>query len=58
AIGYNNVSMLQEVVKRWENYKAMVTKLSRCFSYLDRCYIPRMKFPAVKDVGLNCFGKI
>ncbi|KAI3835038.1 hypothetical protein MKW92_017983 [Papaver armeniacum] len=54
----DDVSMLQEFVKRWANHKVMVSKLSRYFNYMDRYYILRMKLPCLKDVGFGCFRKI
>ncbi|MCL7032907.1 hypothetical protein MKW94_008505 [Papaver nudicaule] len=54
----DDVSMLQELVKRWANHKVMVTKLARYFNYLDRYHIPRNKLPSLKDVGFDCFRKI
>ncbi|KAI3902488.1 hypothetical protein MKW92_033953, partial [Papaver armeniacum] len=55
---HDDVSMLHEVVKRWENHKVMVKHLSRCFFYLDRFYIPRSGLPTLESVGFNCFRKI
>ncbi|KAI3872752.1 hypothetical protein MKX03_028933 [Papaver bracteatum] len=55
---HDDVSMLQELVKRWENHKVMVKKLSQCFYYLDRDYIYRKGLPTLKAVGFNCFDKI
>ncbi|MCL7044989.1 hypothetical protein MKW94_020459 [Papaver nudicaule] len=54
----DDVSMLQELIKRWATHKVMVTKLTRYFAYLDRYYIPRMKLPCLKDVGFGCFRDI
>ncbi|KAI3992513.1 hypothetical protein MKX01_022604 [Papaver californicum] len=54
----DDVSMLQEFVKRWANHKVMVSKLCRFFNYLDRFYIPRRKLPSLKDVGFGCFREI
>ncbi|KAI3873877.1 hypothetical protein MKW98_001526, partial [Papaver atlanticum] len=54
----DDVSMLHEVVQRWENHKLMVKHLSRCFFYLDRFYIPGRKLPTLEGVGFNCFRKI
>ncbi|KAI3885924.1 hypothetical protein MKW92_005326 [Papaver armeniacum] len=54
----DDVSMLQELVKRWANHKVMVSKLCRFFNYLDRFYIPRRKLPSLKDVGFGCFREI
>ncbi|KAI3977418.1 hypothetical protein MKX01_000331 [Papaver californicum] len=55
---HDDVSMLQELVKRWANHKVMVSKLSRIFNYLDRYYIPGRSLPSLKDAGFGCFGKI
>ncbi|KAI3872754.1 hypothetical protein MKX03_028935, partial [Papaver bracteatum] len=55
---HDDVSMLQELVKRWENHKFMVKQLCFCFSYLDRYYIPLKGLPTLKDAGFNCFRKI
>ncbi|KAI3992506.1 hypothetical protein MKX01_022597 [Papaver californicum] len=54
----DDVSMLQEFVKRWANHKVMVSKLCRYFNYMDRYYIPRMKLTCLKDVGFGCFREI
>ncbi|KAI3894484.1 hypothetical protein MKX03_013815, partial [Papaver bracteatum] len=60
----DDVSMLQELVKRWANHKVMVTKLYRYFNYLDRQYIPQrmadhgVYVPGVKDVGFRFFREI
>ncbi|KAI3966511.1 hypothetical protein MKW92_051790 [Papaver armeniacum] len=60
----DDVSMLQELVKRWENHKVMVTKLSRYFNYLDRVHIPRkmaiegLYVPSLRDVGFGCFREV
>ncbi|XP_026458746.1 cullin-1-like [Papaver somniferum] len=60
----DDVSMLQELVKRWANHKVMVTKLSHYFNYLDRQYIPKrmadhgVYVPGVKDVGFGFFHDI
>ncbi|RZC90350.1 hypothetical protein C5167_031062 [Papaver somniferum] len=54
----DDVSMLQEFVKRWANHKVMVSKLCRYFNYMDRYFVLRMKLPCLKDVGFGCFRKI
>ncbi|KAI3835271.1 hypothetical protein MKW98_020387 [Papaver atlanticum] len=53
-----DVSMLQELVKRWDNHKVMVSKLSRVFHYLDRNYVVRKSLPSLKDAGFACFRKL
>ncbi|KAK9086504.1 hypothetical protein Syun_028898 [Stephania yunnanensis] len=47
--------MLRELVKRWANYKVMVSRLFRWFQFLDRYFIRRMFMPTLKEVGLKCF---
>ncbi|KAM1034362.1 hypothetical protein ACFX2A_038642 [Malus domestica] len=47
--------MLQELVKRWTNYKIMIRWLSNCFNFLDRFFIPRRSLPSLNDVGITCF---
>ncbi|KAI3833323.1 hypothetical protein MKW98_006422 [Papaver atlanticum] len=54
----NDVSMLQEFVKRWANHKVMVSKLCRFFNFLDRFHIPRRELPSLKDAGFGCFREI
>ncbi|KAI3890427.1 hypothetical protein MKX03_037216 [Papaver bracteatum] len=54
----DDASMLQELVKRWENHKVMVRKLSGFFNYLDRYFIVRRSLPSLKDTGFCCFRKI
>ncbi|KAI3958553.1 hypothetical protein MKW92_032574 [Papaver armeniacum] len=58
----DDVSMLQEVVKRWANHKVLVNWLLRYFSALDRHYINPpfrgSKLQPLKAVGFNCFRKI
>ncbi|XP_026435157.1 cullin-1-like [Papaver somniferum] len=54
----DDVSMLQELVKRWENHKVMVTKLARYFNYMDRHYTSLIGLPSLKDVGFDCFREI
>ncbi|KAI3873808.1 hypothetical protein MKX03_027077 [Papaver bracteatum] len=55
---HDDVSMLQELVKRWANHKFMVTKLVRYFSIMDRHYLRLSKRPSLKDVGFGCFREI
>ncbi|KAI3872756.1 hypothetical protein MKX03_028937 [Papaver bracteatum] len=55
---HDDVSMLHEVVKRWENHKLMVKHLSRCFFHLEHFYIPLRELPTLEVVGFNCFRKI
>ncbi|XP_026419928.1 cullin-1-like [Papaver somniferum] len=54
----DNVSMLQELVKRWESYKDMVRRLSQPFNFLNRNYVAHKNLPMFKDVGFGCFRKI
>ncbi|KAI3835276.1 hypothetical protein MKW98_020392 [Papaver atlanticum] len=54
----DDASMLQELIKRWENHKVMVRKLSGFFNYLDRYFIVRRSLPSLKDSGFGCFRKI
>ncbi|MCL7030331.1 hypothetical protein MKW94_027255 [Papaver nudicaule] len=54
----DDVSMLQELVRRWENHKVLVTKLRKCFYYLDLSYVPRNRLPTLRDVGFSCFREI
>ncbi|XP_026438896.1 cullin-1-like [Papaver somniferum] len=54
----DDVSMLEELVERWDNHKVMVTKLSRVFHYLDRNYVVRKSLPSLKDAGFGCFRKV
>ncbi|KAI3852441.1 hypothetical protein MKX03_009404 [Papaver bracteatum] len=53
----DNVSMLQELVKRWAFYKVLVTKLCEHLAYLDRYHIPKNWLPTLKEVGFGCFRK-
>ncbi|KAI3876531.1 hypothetical protein MKW92_018788 [Papaver armeniacum] len=53
----DNVSMLQELVKRWESYKDMVRRLSQPFSFLNPNYVAHKNLPMFKDVGFGCFRK-
>ncbi|RZC80997.1 hypothetical protein C5167_043577 [Papaver somniferum] len=54
----DDISILQEFVKRWANHKVMVTKLGRFFHTLDRFYIRRSSLPSLKEVGFGCFLEI
>ncbi|KAI3847130.1 hypothetical protein MKX03_001246 [Papaver bracteatum] len=54
----DDVSMLQELVKRWENHKFMVTNLVRYFDFMDRHYLRLSQRPSLKDVGFGCFHEI
>ncbi|KAI3872755.1 hypothetical protein MKX03_028936, partial [Papaver bracteatum] len=56
--GGDGVLLLQELVKRWAVYKAIISKLQLYFQYLGRYYIPAMRLPTLRGVGLNCFRKI
>ncbi|MCL7022059.1 hypothetical protein MKW94_002345 [Papaver nudicaule] len=55
---HDDVSLLQEFVKRWANHKVMVTKLCLYFNYLDRYYIARRGIPTLKNVGIGCFREV
>ncbi|KAI3835273.1 hypothetical protein MKW98_020389, partial [Papaver atlanticum] len=55
---HDDVSMLQELVKRWANHKVLVGKLCRSFNFLDRYYIARRELPTLKNVGFGCLRKI
>ncbi|KAI3902486.1 hypothetical protein MKW92_033951, partial [Papaver armeniacum] len=55
---HDDVSMLHELVKRWEIYKVLVNKLMPYFAYLDRFCVPRHRLPTVKGAVINCFRKI
>ncbi|KAL6178405.1 hypothetical protein ACLB2K_049923 [Fragaria x ananassa] len=48
-------SMLQELVKRWKNHKAMVRWLSRFFHFIDRYFITRRSLPTLDEVALDSF---
>ncbi|XP_026411084.1 cullin-1-like [Papaver somniferum] len=54
----DNVSMLQELVKRWVSYKDMVRRLSQPFNFLNRNYVAHKNLPMFKDVGFGCFLEI
>ncbi|KAI3902489.1 hypothetical protein MKW92_033954, partial [Papaver armeniacum] len=54
---HGDVFLLQELVKRWANYKVIVSKLRPYFEYLDRYYIRRLMLPTLKGVAIKCFRK-
>ncbi|KAJ0988374.1 hypothetical protein J5N97_006730 [Dioscorea zingiberensis] len=47
---------LKELATRWEHYKDVTRRLSSCFRYLERYYIPQNSIPTLSDVGIDCFN--
>ncbi|XP_019093258.1 PREDICTED: putative cullin-like protein 2, partial [Camelina sativa] len=47
--------MLRELVRRWNNHKILVKRLTIVFGYLDKYFIPRRRIPSLSEVGLTCF---
>ncbi|CAB4309936.1 unnamed protein product [Prunus armeniaca] len=50
--------MLQEFVKSWERHKVRVRRMSHCFFFLARHFIPSRSLTNLEEVGLNCFREL
>ncbi|KAI5328244.1 hypothetical protein L3X38_027641 [Prunus dulcis] len=50
--------MLQEFVKSWERHKVRVKRMSHCFFFLARHFIPSRSLTNLEEVGLNCFREL
>ncbi|KAJ7980248.1 putative Cullin 1 [Quillaja saponaria] len=47
--------LLQELVRRWSEYKIMTRWLVRFFHYLDRYYLPRTSLPSLEETSFLSF---
>ncbi|CAA3010950.1 cullin-1-like isoform X1 [Olea europaea subsp. europaea] len=53
--GKKDESLLQELLRRWNNHKTMVRWLSRFFYYLERYFIVRKKLPSLERTSHLAF---
>ncbi|KAJ9181945.1 hypothetical protein P3X46_005988 [Hevea brasiliensis] len=53
--GKRDQDLLQELVRKWANYKTMTRWLSRFFHYLERYFIPIRQLPSLQENSFIAF---